>query len=80
MADAIAPSPTLSETDVALKILTRTAISTALVLPALWIGGKTFNVKGLTGWPLVGIAFSVSSVLTLGNLAIAAMMKKKAPA
>jgi len=70
------PAPTLSEADVALRVLTRTAISTAIVLPTLWVGGRAFKVKGLTGWRLVGISFSISGALTLGSLLIEALRKK----
>jgi len=70
------PTPPLSEADVALRVLTRTAISTAIVLPTLWVGGQAFKVKGLTGWRLVGISFSISGALTIGSLLIEALRKK----
>lgn len=72
------PTPEVAptETQVAVRILTRTAIQTAFILPTLWIGGKTFKIKGLDGWRLVGISLSISSALTIGALLIEALRKK----
>lgn len=63
-ASTIAPEP--SSTDLAIQ----TASQAAILVPVLWLSGRTFQIKNLTGWRLVGIAMSASSALTMGLLLI----------
>lgn len=65
-----------TETQIALRILTRTAVQTAFIAPALWAVGKGMKIKGLEGWRLVWISFSVSSAVTAGAMLIEALRKK----
>jgi len=58
----------------ALSFTSNTTLRTALiagvvVMPALWLAGRAFNIKGLTGWRLTSAALIAAAAVALGMLA-----------
>jgi hypothetical protein len=67
--------PAQSEGAAAARIVLTLGLSMVLLLPALWVGGRAFKVRGLDGWRLVGMSAAAAGVLTFGMIFIAALRR-----